>query len=400
MGGTPSNEGPAAKTEGSALAMVGEPSSTPSFDIVRVTPGGDSVIAARAAPNVDIALMDGDVVIARAKTDASGQVAFLPQPLKPGEHSLALAVGGSGSGPVVSSQSVAVSVPAAPQAPAMVAVLQPNQGATILSGPVAGTAAPASGAPASADTMPATSADATDPSAPVAIQSVEIEDQGSFYAGGKATPGSQCRVYLNGSFVATVTADGKGLWSLQIKRGMRPGHYAVRVDQVETKSGKVTARAEVPFDYPLGAMAAVMPPDLNRKTASIRPGVATTASGAQHLASATASPSLPRTSPAGQPNVQDGRAMVPAATSSVGGKTADASAATGTSVADADLAAVPTVVDELLTAKVSRGDTLWRISRKMLGHGVRYTQIYAANTQQIRNPRLIYPGQIFVMPKT
>jgi nucleoid-associated protein YgaU len=60
----------------------------------------------------------------------------------------------------------------------------------------------------------------------------------------------------------------------------------------------------------------------------------------------------------------------------------------------------PTIIAQLLTTKVVHGDSLWRISRKMLGSGVRYTQIYAANTQQIRDPRWIYPGQIFVMPQT
>ena len=47
---------------------------------------------------------------------------------------------------------------------------------------------------------------------------------------------------------------------------------------------------------------------------------------------------------------------------------------------------------------VERGDSLWRISRKMLGAGPRYTQIYEANSKQIRNPNLIYPGQVFVVP--
>jgi nucleoid-associated protein YgaU len=30
---------------------------------------------------------------------------------------------------------------------------------------------------------------------------------------------------------------------------------------------------------------------------------------------------------------------------------------------------------------------------------VRYTIIYEANRDQIRNPRLIYPGQVFVVPE-
>ena len=51
------------------------------------------------------------------------------------------------------------------------------------------------------------------------------------------------------------------------------------------------------------------------------------------------------------------------------------------------------------TTKVVRGDSLWRISSQHYGNGVRYKQIYAANAAQIRNPHLIYPGQIFVLPQ-
>jgi nucleoid-associated protein YgaU len=47
---------------------------------------------------------------------------------------------------------------------------------------------------------------------------------------------------------------------------------------------------------------------------------------------------------------------------------------------------------------VSRGDSLWRISQRIYGKGYRYTVIYGANQTQIRNPNLIYPGQIFVLP--
>lgn len=41
---------------------------------------------------------------------------------------------------------------------------------------------------------------------------------------------------------------------------------------------------------------------------------------------------------------------------------------------------------------------LWRISRHAYGRGVRYTEIYAANRDQIRDPALIYPGQVFTIP--
>ena len=56
-------------------------------------------------------------------------------------------------------------------------------------------------------------------------------------------------------------------------------------------------------------------------------------------------------------------------------------------------------VPEISTARITRGDSLWQISRRTYGHGHRYTVIYDANQQQIRNPDLIYPGQMFVLPK-
>ncbi len=47
---------------------------------------------------------------------------------------------------------------------------------------------------------------------------------------------------------------------------------------------------------------------------------------------------------------------------------------------------------------VQPGQSLWRIARRVYGRGTRYTVIYDANRSQIRDPRLIYPGQVFAMP--
>ncbi|MEF2545825.1 LysM peptidoglycan-binding domain-containing protein [Aurantimonas sp. E1-2-R+4] len=47
---------------------------------------------------------------------------------------------------------------------------------------------------------------------------------------------------------------------------------------------------------------------------------------------------------------------------------------------------------------IRKGDTLWRISRDTYGRGSRYTVIYFANGNRIRNPDLIYPGQVFRLP--
>ncbi len=50
------------------------------------------------------------------------------------------------------------------------------------------------------------------------------------------------------------------------------------------------------------------------------------------------------------------------------------------------------------TVVVQPGNSLWRISRRFYGRGILYTIIFKANNDQILNPHLIYPGQIFKVP--
>jgi nucleoid-associated protein YgaU len=47
---------------------------------------------------------------------------------------------------------------------------------------------------------------------------------------------------------------------------------------------------------------------------------------------------------------------------------------------------------------VQPGNSLWRIARRIFGEGLRYDHIYEANQAQIRDPDLIYPGQVFEVP--
>ncbi|MFT4116744.1 LysM peptidoglycan-binding domain-containing protein [Bradyrhizobium sp.] len=48
---------------------------------------------------------------------------------------------------------------------------------------------------------------------------------------------------------------------------------------------------------------------------------------------------------------------------------------------------------------ISRGDSLWALSRLAYGDGSRYALIFKANRDKIQNPNLIYPGQTFVLPR-
>jgi len=50
------------------------------------------------------------------------------------------------------------------------------------------------------------------------------------------------------------------------------------------------------------------------------------------------------------------------------------------------------------THTVVKGDTLWGIAKTYYGNGSQYTKIYQANSAKIKNPSLIYPGQVFTIP--
>ncbi|MBV8913763.1 MAG: LysM peptidoglycan-binding domain-containing protein, partial [Acetobacteraceae bacterium] len=60
--------------------------------------------------------------------------------------------------------------------------------------------------------------------------------------------------------------------------------------------------------------------------------------------------------------------------------------------------ASPSADAALARVVVQPGQNLWRIARFTYGAGIRYTVIYLANRDQIRDPRRIYPGQVFSTP--
>ncbi|MBY5934005.1 LysM peptidoglycan-binding domain-containing protein [Tateyamaria omphalii] len=47
---------------------------------------------------------------------------------------------------------------------------------------------------------------------------------------------------------------------------------------------------------------------------------------------------------------------------------------------------------------VQAGNTLWAIARDRYGEGTLYVQVFEANRDRIRNPDLIFPGQVFALP--
>ena len=50
------------------------------------------------------------------------------------------------------------------------------------------------------------------------------------------------------------------------------------------------------------------------------------------------------------------------------------------------------------TYTVKKGDTLWAIAKRFYGDGKEFTRIVDANKGKIKEPDLIYPNQVFVIP--
>ncbi|MGY4474747.1 LysM peptidoglycan-binding domain-containing protein [Bradyrhizobium sp. USDA 3364] len=304
-----------AQTEAAALAnALAGPSpvlggdALPEFDVVNIEPTGETVVAGRAPPGATVELLRNGEVHDRAVADKSGQFVMVPRPLPPGNYDLTLRITRDGK-QVISKQSVAVALEAAARERPMVALMAPDKPVRLLSQPAA--AAPTAGK--------------------VAVEAVETEPGGKLHVTGQAVPGATVRLYLNDSLITSATADEAGHLSVTINKGVAAGDYRVRLDDVDPGSGKVRARAEVPFNVP------------DRTTTASIPAAATAAA-----------------SDAGSPSA--------------------------------------VVVPKITTTTVARGDSLWRISQRAFGAGQRYAVIYRANQQQIRNPNLIYPGQVFVVP--
>jgi hypothetical protein len=84
---------------------------TPAFDIVRIEPGGDAVIAGRSAPGATVELLRDGVIQDKATTDGSGQFVMLPPRLPPGRYELTLVATQPDGTQVTSKRSVSVAVP-------------------------------------------------------------------------------------------------------------------------------------------------------------------------------------------------------------------------------------------------------------------------------------------------
>lgn len=305
---------------------------SPGFDLVRIEPSGENVIAGRGAPGATIEMMRNGEVYARTVADPSGLFALVAPALPVGPSQIFLQSIAPDGTHERSKENVTVLISNNRTKRPLVAMASPDKPTVILSNPdTPETRKPDTSAGEQVPDKP------SGPNRPeVRIVSVEAAEGGRLFVSGLAVPGAAVRLYLNGTLVAPGGADSEGKLSFAIARGIIAGEYRVRLDDVDPVSGQVKSKAEVMFKMPGSNEEQTASGDSKTKQGSIQ--------GYGQSASSVLVPSVE-------------------------------------------------------TATVNRDDSLWRISQRTYGTGYRYIEIYDANQQKIRHPDLIFPGQVFVLPK-
>lgn len=328
----------------------------PSFDVVRVSPEGDAVIAGQAEPRSEILIRVDEAQAASTMADAQGKfVALFTLVPSAVPRILTLQSVLSDGKTLASADSVVLAPTPAPPPVALAEVADP---ATVAADPAAeatdpaaapaeapaaevvAAADPVADAPAPADAEGAAAAPEPAPQAAlllsdggvrvlqaaggedidprnVTIDAISYSTKGDVQLSGRGQSEGFVRLYIDNEPLMDTEIAPDGTWGGTLP-AVAAGQYVLRADQLDAQ-GEVLSRYETPFQ---------------------------------------------RESP-------------------------EVLAAAAPEGADAPMAAKITV---------QPGFTLWGIAKQNYGSGVMYVQVYEANKQMIGDPDLIYPGQVFNVP--
>ena len=471
---------PAAEASAKAPDAASVPASDPGtgrFDIVRVDPDGQTVVAGQVAPGAKVSILLDGVEIAQATADDAGKFVAM----------FGLSTGGAGrlmtmtatlaDGAVVT-VGAGVAIAQTVQAPAAGSETAASEGAaesagTESGGTEGGGTESAGTETGGTETGGTTALAVTDQGAQVlqssseavtgnvTIDTIAYPSPDAVQFGGKGAPGNLVQLYLdNAALGAPVRIGAEGGWNLT-QAGIEPGVHTLRVDELDA-TGKVVSRYETPFKREtVEALAAAQASgDASAGTeaegtaapsaeaGSTAETGATESAGAQMAGTETAGTETAGTEKAGSEKAGADPAAATTAGATDAANTGTAAASTETQSAEqgasteapaaqsaepaaeapattADAVAPPAgdAAPETATAEatateatapaadpapgaggfvsvtVQPGFTLWGIANRELGDGTLYVQVWDANKDKIRDPDLIYPGQVFAIPK-
>ena len=401
-------------------------------------PPGDHELALRATGKDGKAVTSQEVATVSVPKDDKSQL--LAMVSKPGEASRIITAPSAKQGRVTPDEQTA-----AANAPATTAGATPHDNAAVASA----TLAAGNNAAAAPSSEPE-----------VMVNAVEIENDRIFVAG-TTKPNAKVRAYADDKLIGEIAAGTDGHFVVDGAMPLAVGDHKIRVD-VLGNNGDVVVRTSVNFTRPAGnqvTVAAQTPAAANSTAATMvpldegelgkltenagkafallkglfadgkqpnaeqlaaarsgteialkslsefRPAIdadaalkqaATDASNAalKALSSLQALPKDPKSVGDALPNLEQ---MIAAVTKPE--KTAPASAEAASNGGGPKTLEQAPLSQDTNAVIIRRGDTLWQISRRIYGAGVRYTTIYIANEDKINNPDHILPGQVFGLPK-
>ncbi|MEC9077855.1 MAG: LysM peptidoglycan-binding domain-containing protein [Pseudomonadota bacterium] len=291
----------------------------PNFDLVRVNPSGDLVVAGRGSPNGRITVYAGQKLIGSVKVDGRGEWVLIPEvPLSPGSRELRLELETEQGLRISGDRRIIVYLPDRAKSVSSeksedqdgvlaLSVPQKGGGTKVLQRPRALSSQKTLVNRELREKKGAVAPQAK--SGPVSIDAVDYDPSGETTINGSSEPNAKLNVYLNNKLVAKGNANSEGKWRIITGESFSGSQSEVRVDQVDEQN-KVLKRAKMNF------------------------------------------------------------------------------------ISSSE----PLLLKPHVSVKVARGNSLWRIARRQYGKGVLYSVIFDANRDQIENPDLIYPGQVFFVP--
>lgn len=384
---TPAEQAPAASVQ------------QPVIDTWRVAANGDAVVSGSAEPGATVEVVVGGQAVASGTATASGDFALLfTLPPNPEPSLMWLSMTLPGQAPVASAQMVALGpIEGPPPADAGVAPPADDQVAAATE-PAAPPALLLSDAGAVVLQDPALPEPVAGQTASVMIDTISYTPDGEVQVGGRGAGGAVLRLYLDNAEKLTLPVPASGKW-LATLPDTPPGVYTLRVDQLDG-AGKVTSRFETPFKREtLEALAAVAGGQAAAAVEPPAPPVGQAASAATTAPEPATDAAIPAAPVEIAAAPDPGAAAPPAAPAAPTGPTEPA-APEAPAIAEADTVAdTPAVAPAPVTVTVQPGFTLWGIAQERYGDGVLYVQVFEANRDKIKDPDLIYPGQVFSVPE-
>lgn len=304
--------------QGQATTQVTPSLIVPKFDVVRVDPEGNIVIAGSAQPNSIIEIISDNEQLGQLKADGRGEWVFVPTSrLKNGNIIIIVRDITDQKNIIESKDAVVIGIPrlegditgAKNQKPLAMVVPRSEaskQATRIIQIP---------GLEIERSILKNNTysnnnlKEVEKEELVLTLNTIDYDDGDLMLLSGQATAQNVLRIYINDKMSGSINSFDNGTWSFQLQSRLSPGHYQIRVDLISS-DGKVKKRIQVPFE----------------KVQSID------------------------------------------------------------------------MKNERRTVIIKPGNSLWRIAARVYGSGFRYTEIYKANLDQIRDPDLIYPGQVFKLP--